>query len=162
MNGLLRCFFALAFVGVGAAGCSTDHAPPEQGPERSEGDLTVDLRGGAHVRLTEHAAKDGTVDVELSLARGEGVADPGATLTATGRIERFPEAGLRLYTARFTGAARAGSPCADKPMTLALALTRRLDNARVSGALTAYCEGSVDRGTPARLLRLAGNAPLQH
>lgn len=142
------------------AACSTDEAPV-QGPEASEGDLSVDIRGGAHVRIAETAAKDGTIDVSLALARGEGVTDPNAPLSALGRIERFPEAGLRLYTARFPVPARAGSPCGDKAMTLALALTRRLDNARVSGALTAYCEGSVDRGAPARIFRLAGSAPLQ-
>jgi hypothetical protein len=145
---------------VALAACASE-SQPERKTERAEGDLSVEIRGVAHVRFEPRG--DADLDVALTLDRGFDLAPAGVALTAPGRVERFPEADLRLYAARFSianGASGVPSPaiCGGQSVTLALALTRRLDNDRVSGALTAYCEGSA---VPLRILRLAGPLPLR-
>lgn len=149
--------FALAFCFTFAAGCSEDQAPTgAKGPESAEGDLAVEVRANARVKLEERP--NDLLDVTFTLDRGFDLLEPGSTLAAQGRIERFPETGLRLYTVTFPTAPspRADSPCGAKAPTLILSLTRRLENARVSGALTAYCDAS-----PKRVLRVAGNLPIR-
>ena len=150
--------FALALGLTFATGCSENLAPTAgvKGPENAEGDLAVEVRANARVKLKEKP--DDRLDVTFTLDRGFDLLEPGSTLTAQGHIERFPETGLRLYTVTFPTAAtpRADSPCGAKAPTLILSLTRRLENARVSGALTAYCDT-----TPRRVLRVAGNLPIR-
>lgn len=137
------------------AACSDDKAPAAKGPEASEGTIAVEIRANARVTLEEKA--DDVLAVTMTMDQAFDVVDPGAVFKADGRIERFPEAGMRMYTARFQPAARPGSPCGEgKAPTLALALNRRLENARVSGGLTVYCDAR-----PVRILRLAGDLPLK-
>jgi hypothetical protein len=122
-----------------------------------KGTLAVDIRGSADVTLAVRSPSE--MDATVTLADGYGLAASGAPLTARGRIESFPEAAAwQLYTARFSSPPIAGGPCADKPVSLALALTRRDGNARVAGALTAYCGDATYAGVPARVLRLTGEA----
>ncbi len=120
--------------------------------------LDLDIVYSADVKLAIRA--DDTLDATLSLGKGFGVAPDGESLSGRGRVERFPETDLLLYTARFDVPAQSGGPCADQPVSLALALHRRGDNAHVSGSATAYCGASTWFGTPARApLRLAGDLP---
>jgi hypothetical protein len=62
-----------------------------------------------------------------------------------------------LTTASFSLPARTSSPCAAQPITLHLSLSRRGQNARVGGGITAYCG---DSKIPARVFRLSGDLPL--
>ena len=133
--------------------CNKDKIAPK-GPEHAEGTIAIELRANAQLTLQEKA--DDALAVSMKLDQPFDVFDPSATIVADGRIERFPEAGLRMYTAQFQSPPRAGSPCGDKPASVALALTRRLENARVSGALTVYCEAK-----PVKVLRLAGELPIR-
>jgi hypothetical protein len=142
----------LAFVLFACA----DSTTPNPALASYSGALAVDIRGSAHVTLTQRSVSD--LDVTLSLDDGYGFVAPKTPLTARGRIEAFPEARVwQLYTARFSSGPVTGGPCGEKSVSLALALTRRDGNARVAGALTAYC-GATYAGVPARVLRLTGEA----
>jgi hypothetical protein len=85
------------------------------------------------------------------------VAPAGEALSAPGRVEAFPEADATLYTARFGAPADPAGPCGDRPVSLALSLHRAGGNDHLGGALTAYCGEGAWHGTPARVLRLAGD-----
>jgi hypothetical protein len=116
--------------------------------------IAVDIRGSGRLTLHQKSATD--VDVGVTLDDGYGLVAPNTTLGGAGRVEVFPEArAWQLYTARFSAPPNTGGPCGAAPVALALALTRRDGNARVAGALTAYC-GSAYSGVPARVLRLTG------
>jgi hypothetical protein len=122
-----------------------------------KGTLAVDIRGSADVTLVPRGPHD--LDVTVALADGYGLVAPGTPLSAKGRLETFPEASAwQLYTARFSSPPIPSGPCGDKPVSLALALSRRDGNARVAGALTAYCGDATYAGVPARVLRLTGEA----
>lgn len=149
-----RIICLLAILASLTSACSSDRAPQPAGPEHSQGDLSVEVRGAARIRL-EQQGTDLAVTLTLDRVAAADLV-PTTELKARGTIERFPEAALRLYAATIPiGPTPA---CANKPTTLALALTRRLENARVSGSLAAYCEGTP---TPLRILRLAGRLPLE-
>jgi len=145
-----------AIAALALAGCYVDDPPAPPPPKRvMGGDLSVDIRETAHVVLTV-AGSDLKASVKLS--RGYGVAPAGA-LEGAGSVEAFPEAEMTLYTARFDAPADPGGPCGAEPVSLALSLHRRGDDAHVGGSLAAYCGQGVWHGVPARMLRLAGDLP---
>jgi len=151
-----RCIAVFAAVAVASFACADVHTA---NPARKAftGTLAVDIRGAVDVSLTQTSSDD--LDVTLAFGEGYGLLDPSKPLTAHGKIERFPESpGWEMYTARFSGGTVAGGPCGALPVSLAMSLTRRDGNARVSGAVTAYCGASVFAGIPARVLRVAGKA----
>jgi hypothetical protein len=138
------------------AGCFVDDTPPPAPPTTTiEGDLAIEIRDGAHVKLTI-AGSDLTA--EVALTRGFGFAPP--SLSGTGRVEAFGEAGTTLYTARFDAPAIYDGPCGGKDVSLALSLHRRREDARVGGSLVAYCGKGVWHGVPAKVLRVSGELPL--
>ena len=118
-----------------------------------QGELSAELRGFADVSLA--AAGDESVAVQLTLREvaTDGLLDPARPLVATGRRERFPEAGSELWVATFADVT--ASACPGGTATLALSLHRRPPDARFGGGLTAYC-GAEARGVPARVFRLSG------
>jgi hypothetical protein len=135
-------------------GCSTEEAPiPATGPLK--GQLSVDIRELADVEVRGSGP---AIDVTIKLSKGFGVAPEGTSLTGAGRVEAFSEAGMTLYTARFDAPAVPGGAgrCGAEAVSLALSLHQR-EGARVSGSLAAYCGAGVFSGTPARILRLAGD-----
>jgi hypothetical protein len=116
--------------------------------EKIELSLDVDIRDHADAVLT---VTGDAIDTKLTLGRGFGVVpDDQLELHGKGTLERFPEADLALYTARFSVPAVSDGPCKDQPVSLALALHRRGAAARFAGSLTAYCGENVWAGTPAR------------
>jgi hypothetical protein len=141
---------ALVLVGLAALGCAGDDADR---PKVETLELDVDIREHASVRLER---QDDALDVRVTLSRGFGVAEDGVLLVGRGRVEKFPEAEVTLFTAKLDGAPVAGGPCGAEPVSLALALHRRGAAPRVSGSLTPYCGKGVWAGVPARNpLRLA-------
>jgi hypothetical protein len=114
----------------------------------------VDIREVASVTLRDEG---GAVQASIKLTKGYGVLPAGAEFSGAGFVEAFPEAGVSLYTARFDAPADPSGPCGSEPVSLALSLHRRGDAPRTSGALAAYCGKGVWHGTPARMLRLAGD-----
>ena len=128
-------------------------------PAPYQGTLDVDIRNKVDVTLQPGA--DGTsFTVSLSFKDGSFLLfDQAQPLKATGRIEPFPEASIVLYTAHFSSAAIPAGPCGMQPISLALALSRRDNNDRIGGALTAYCGADTWYGVPARVLRLMGKLP---
>ena len=143
---------ALAFAVVGCAQDDGSKSP------QYAGTLDVDVTHAADVVVDARAAGAASVKVTFKDS-GFGLADPGATLSAEGRIENFPEAGLSLVTARFALPARADGPCGAQPVSLALSLSRRGESRRVGGGMMAYCGSDVTYGTPARVLRMTGDLP---
>lgn len=142
-----------------AAGCNSQPDVTRSPSATTSATLDEDIVYSADVKLVVRS--DDTLDATLSLAHGYGVAPDGTALTGNGRVERFPETDLLLYTARFDVPAQSGGPCGDKPVSLALSLHRRGPNARVSGSVTPYCGASTWFGAPARSpLRLAGDLPV--
>ncbi|MGZ3422867.1 MAG: hypothetical protein ACXVEE_33715 [Polyangiales bacterium] len=138
-------------------GCSksTESPAPEQDAAKTvniEGTLAVDIRQTVAVKITPAG------DLDLVFGDGEfGFFDPNSQLHGKAATEKFPEASMVLYTASFSLPARASSPCAAQPISLHLSLSRRAENARVGGGLTAYCG---DSKVPARVFRLTGDLPL--
>ena len=98
--------------------------------------------------------------VTVTSAAGFGLMPEGQALTADGFVERIPETGDTLYTARLAGPANAEGPCGSEPVSLALSLHRPGNNATVLGGISAYCGDNTWYGVPARVLRLAGPLPL--
>lgn len=100
------------------------------------------------------------IDAEIVLTNGFGIAPAKQKLSGKGHVERFPEASMTLYTARFTLKGDADGPCGDDYVSLALALHQRGTEPRLSGSLTAYCGAYHYYGIPARNpLRVASPAP---
>jgi hypothetical protein len=123
------------------------------------GTLDVDIRGSVDVVLAQSG--DQAIDVTLSGWKdGYGLFDPGAPLTATGRIDRFPESpGWEVYSARFaTREPVLTGPCGAQSVSLVVSLARRDGNARVAGSVTAYCGADQYAGIPARVFRVTGLA----
>lgn len=148
---------ALVFV-VGTLGC---HDFTEaSGGTRLVGTLSLEIRHTADLQIA--VAPDGVgADVSLTLSEGFGVAPAASALRSAGRVEPVPEAGATLYTARLSAPAQPDGPCGAEPVSLALSLHRQGDNAVVHGGLTAYCGADQWHGIPPRVLRLAGELPLE-
>lgn len=123
-------------------------APP--GP--LEGTLALEIRDQAQVKI-EGMGDRPTISIQIS--KGFGVAPEGLMLTAQGFIEEFPEAKMKLYTARFDPQPVDNSRCGAEPVALALSLHQK-EGARVSGSLAVYCGTAIDGGEPIRILRLSG------
>lgn len=142
-----------AILGLSLAACWTDDPVPRPPPPVTlTGDLDVDIRDSAHVELVTTGTD---LAASLTLTKSFGIA--GGALAGAGHVEAFPEAGATLYTARIDAPADPTGPCGAQPISLALSLRRRGNDAHVGGALTAYCGKGVWHGTPARLLRLSGD-----
>ena len=151
------CPLLFAILSLGACADST-----ASNPARSTyaGTLSVDIRGA--IALSMAQANDVDLDVSISAkdGNGYGLFDPTKPLTTKGRLEPFPEApGWQMYTARFDVAPVGGGPCGAEPVSLAMSLVRRDGNARVAGSITGYCGAGKFSGVPARVLRVAGDAP---
>lgn len=147
-----RCLLLLPLLAL--AGCADGDEATKAEVEVLE--LDLDIRDHAQVRIERRGS---ALQVSLTPTRAFGVAEDGAKLMGKGTLERFPEADLLLFTARFSGVAVAGGPCGDQPVSLALALHRRGTAPRVSGSLTPYCGKDVWAGVPARNpLRLTTSA----
>jgi len=142
---------------VALFGCSKKDDSPAPLPV-ANGTLSVDIRQSVTVTLTKRSETEH--DIDLAFGEGEfSYFDASTTLRGKGTIERFPEADTTMYVATWNLPARASSPCKSSPIALALSLARRGANARVGGALTAYC-GDKAVGVPSRLFRITGNLPL--
>lgn len=147
---------ALGLAAFAATGCYIDDPlPPVPKPKVIEGDLAVDIRSQAHLVLSITGDE---LAATVHLDKGFGVAS--ASLEGKGAVERFPEAALVLYTARFEAPADPTGPCGDQPVSLALSIQRRGKNTHVGGSLAAYCGAAVGHGVPARMLRLSGDLPV--
>jgi hypothetical protein len=156
MKTLALLLAALALPACDAAGTMGEPGPaPRPRTTVLTGDLDLDIRSQAHVALTVSGFH---VTAALTLSKGFGVVT--APLAGEGHVERFAEADLTLYTAQLDAPADPSGPCGAQPVSLALSLRRRGTDAHVGGSLTAYCGAATWHGTPARLLRLAGDLPL--
>ena len=120
------------------------------------GQLDVDVRAQADVSISAPSV-DGVVDIviQLPLKDAAGLV-PDGKLATRGVIERFPETQSVLTTAKIALPAVADGPCAAQPISLALTLHRRGDDARFAGGLMAYCGANHFYGVPAKMLRLTG------
>jgi hypothetical protein len=123
---------------------------------RLVGELDMEIRDRATVSVVGDGDRR---QFDLILDRGFGVTESGAPLHGLGRVERFTESDLTLYTAQFEHDATPSGPCGDQPVSLALSLVREGQNTRVAGALTIYCGGGVWHGVPVKVLRLSGPMP---
>ena len=143
-------------LGLCVSGCNagSSEAPPDGTLALS---LDVDIRDHADLRIERRGE---ALDVSVKVSNGWSVLPADTTIRGAGRLERFPEADVRLYTARFALAPVNGGPCGTQPVSLALALQRRGDEPRYSGSLTPYCGKDRWAGTPARTpLRMATPPP---
>jgi hypothetical protein len=148
------CLALFAFAALAACGKNpeTVHQPVLTAT------LDLEIVDSAEVHLSLHGDD---LTATLTPDKGYGVMPAGKPLEGQGHVEHFPEANATLYTARFSAPADASGPCGNKPVSLALALHRDEDNARVQGSLTPYCGRDVWFGTPAHTpLRLSGDLPL--
>lgn len=151
----------LAALGVLALGGCYVNDPLPPGPKAPQksvltGDLDTDIREKTHVELTITGTD---VEASIALTASYGVA-PTTAITGAGHVDSFREADVVMYTARFDAPADPSGPCGAEPVSLAFAVRRRGKDAHVGGALTAYCGKDVWHGVPARVLRLAGDLPL--
>lgn len=150
---------SLVLVGALALLCGCGKNPETVKTEKP----ATPMSGKLDLEVTDSAKVDLFVrgdDLTLTITpdTGYGVMPAGEALTGRGHVEHFPEANATLYTARFSVPADTSGPCGNKPVSLALALHRDEDNARVQGSLTPYCGEDTWFGTPARNpLRLAGD-----
>jgi len=155
----IACAMACASL---VASCSKDDAGggPDTKSNVVAGTLAVDIRQTVDVALTPRG--DGVkFDGVLTFADGDfQYFDAHAVMQGAVTLSTFPEAQTSMYAATLSAPARASSPCADQPLTLALSLVRRGSNARVGGGLTVYCGSGKTSGVPARVLRLTGDLPL--
>jgi hypothetical protein len=134
-------------------GCADD--PRLQGPTLLEGQLELELRDSATVRITP---KKESAQYSITLSAGFGFVPAGTTIEADGFIDALPEASATLYHASASITTEADGPCGGGPALARLSLHRQGSNAMVVGGLAIYCGESV--GVPQRILRLAGDLPL--
>ncbi|HHH28246.1 MAG TPA: hypothetical protein ENK57_07870 [Polyangiaceae bacterium] len=140
------------------AGCGSDTSPnPTPAPAPLAGTLELELRDTAIVTVTPTDGDRATIEIVPSADFGLLGSE---ALTATGFVERYPEANSTMYTAKYEVAAQADGPCGSEPISVALALHRQGSNAIVIGGLSAYCGAGKHHGIPVRVLRLAGDLPL--
>lgn len=151
---------ALVLSALLLAGCSEEEKiTPVPQLRAYTGTLAVDIRGAAAVAIAIEPDGAVAVTVQPDMTGAQDLLDPSTKLSAPGTVEAFPEAQGELYTAKFSAPARAGSPCGDEAISLALSLFRRGKGDHVGGSLTAYCGMDRFHGVPARVLRLSGDLP---
>jgi hypothetical protein len=156
---MTRARFFLAACLVLACACACEDFEEKSPLSELHATLDLDIRDKAVVDL---AINRDDIDAKIRLTKGFGVAPENSTLEGIGHVERFPEANLTLYTARFTTKGASDGPCADDFVSLALALHQRGNEPRLSGSLTAYCGAYTWHGIPARNpLRLATPPPVE-
>lgn len=154
----IKVAFTLALLALPLAGCGSDTTPtPTPEPTVLTGTLDLELRDTATVSVTPTEADRATIAITPSATYGLLGGDP---LTATGFVERYPEANSTMYTAKYDVPAQSDGPCGSEPISVALALHRQGENAIVIGGLSAYCGAGQHHGVPVRVLRLAGDLPL--
>ncbi len=151
----------LGLVLVMTAACSKKDDAPSQ-PSGDAGDagpktstLAIDIRGSIDVTM-QITGDTLTVDLVGRDMDFAGFFSAEEKLHAVGRVEKFPESNLTLYTGLISLPARPASPCGAQPMSIALSLSQRGTNTRVAGGLTVYC---ADRaiGVPKRVFRISGS-----
>ncbi|MFO0633612.1 MAG: hypothetical protein U0168_12245 [Nannocystaceae bacterium] len=121
-------------------------------------DAQLELELVHHVRVTL-TTTGADANATIVPERGYGLVEDGATLDGAARIDRYPEIGATVYTARFDGPAVAGGPCGDAAVGLALSLHLDDDDRVIAGGLTGYCDGGFF-GVPAiEPLRIFGTVP---
>ncbi len=146
----MRGVFLVVLLASVAACTDHDQAPAR---ERLVFDLSLELRYRATVDVVREGAN---LDVAFVPQASFELLEVGRRYDGIGRIEEFPEAHARLYTAGFDAPAIASGPCGARPISLALSLSRRGDDPALAGSLAAYCGQGVFSGTPVRIFRLAG------
>ena len=143
----------LIAIAIVVAGCH------ENGDSAWRGTLDVDIRDSVDVTMVSTSATD--LDATLAFTTsGFDLFDHASPLRLPVHVEAFPEAGLTLYVGKLSLPAVSGGRCADQPVSLALALSRKQGNDRVQGSLTAYCGADTYAGVPARVLRIVGSLPI--
>jgi len=151
---------ALVALAMLAAGCGDDATKPPPGNAKITGKLELELRETATVTIEpDPSDASGKAAITIEPSASYGLLGGGA-LRADGFVERYPEAGTTLYTAKLEAPAQSDGPCGEEPISLALALHRQGDNAIVVGGLSAYCGAGKHYGVPVRVLRLVGDLPL--
>jgi len=95
---------------------------------------------------------DGTFSVE----QGDVLLPGGQPYSGTGTIERFPLAGMILYTLHFPGTVPTEGPCFPEPVSYAITLIKRGDNSRLVGSLSVYCGEDHLGEPPIRLMKISG------
>jgi hypothetical protein len=117
-------------------------------------DATLDLELKETIHVTVSMVGD-AVEVAIDPSRGYGIVS--GELQGPGRIDAYPEVDATMYVATFDGAAVADGPCADEPVSLALALHHDHDADVIAGGLTGYCSNGTFFGVPAiEPLRISG------
>ncbi len=133
------------------AACSSDEKSAAR--EHLVFDLSLEIR----YRATVDVEREGpNLEVAFVPEAGFDLLEVGHRYDGIGRIEEFPEAHARLYTAGLDAPAIPSGPCGARPISLALSLSRRGDDPALAGSLAAYCGQGVYTGTPVRIFRLAG------
>ena len=148
----------LAMCSVAALACSkSNDAPPPAADAGAglNGTFAIDIRGSIDITMKEtgDALEVDLVGRDMDFA---GFFAAEEKLHANGRVERFPEADFTLYTGTISLPARPASACGEGPITMALSLSRRGQNARLGGGLTVYC-GDRAAGIPKRVFRISGS-----
>jgi hypothetical protein len=140
------------------AGCGDDPvlSPPAVESGIYAGELAVDIRGKATIRIEPRSAELVQVSLRFEDVNTLGIFDPATTIDIEGRRELFPETGAELYTAKIALPAYPSGVCGGEPVAVALSLHRARGNVRFAGALTGYC-GDRFFGVPAGMLRLTGD-----
>lgn len=123
-----------------------------------QGTLQIEVLDTADVTI-EPTTGD-AMRVTVTSAAGFGLVPEATPLTADGLIEKIPETGDTLYTAKLDAPADANGPCGEEPVSLALSLHRQGNNPTVLGGISAYCGADTWYGVPVRVLRMAGPLPL--
>ncbi|HWB79768.1 MAG TPA: hypothetical protein VG755_32615 [Nannocystaceae bacterium] len=117
--------------------------------------LELELKETIHVTVT---TTGDAVEIAIDPSRAFGIVS--GPLQGAGRIDAYPEADATVYVATFDGAAIGEGPCADAPVSLALALHHDHDADVIAGGLTGYCGAATFFGVPiVEPLRISGRVP---
>jgi hypothetical protein len=136
-----------------SSGCAEDEPAASN---TYAGTLAVDIRGSATISIVKQPGSAASITLSVDEVGAAGLFDSATPLSMSGRIEAFPENESELYTAKISLGPSAAGPCGAEPVSLAFSLHQRSKNARVGGALTAYCGKDRFYGVPVRVLRLSG------
>lgn len=160
-----RLTFAAFGLGLALAlGCSKEpQKAPEKTPEKATptryaGALAVEAGGTADVAL--EVGKGGVAELTLRLGAVPNSVYFGESLElkGAGRADYVAPVKHMLYGARFTRPAAATGPCAGKPSSVRISLTRVDAADEVSGTVKAYCSPDA-KGDEIDRLRVKGPLP---